>query len=150
MIVRFFFPFFFFLMIRRPPRSTLFPYTTLFRPRARSGRARGAACGEPDPVDAHRVRPPRAVHAPSAEGAAPVGALRERVGLRPWPRIELAGGLRRLPAAEDGSRRWPSLDPHRAWHRLRHARAERSRMSLRKRLSLGTAIALALAIAVAS
>src|SRR2546426_7984959 len=27
---------FFFLMIRRPPRSTLFPYTTLFRsPRAR-------------------------------------------------------------------------------------------------------------------
>src|SRR6266571_7155276 len=27
--------FFFFLMIRRPPRSTLFPYTTLFR----SGRA---------------------------------------------------------------------------------------------------------------
>src|SRR5258705_10654164 len=30
-------PFFFFLMIRRPPRSTLFPYTTLFR----SGDARG-------------------------------------------------------------------------------------------------------------
>src|SRR6267143_5759886 len=28
----FFFPFFF-LMIRRPPRSTLFPYTTLFRSR---------------------------------------------------------------------------------------------------------------------
>src|SRR5690349_2425024 len=26
-----FFAFFFFLMIRRPPRSTLFPYTTLFR-----------------------------------------------------------------------------------------------------------------------
>src|SRR2546429_3113386 len=32
---------FFFLMIRRPPRSTLFPYTTLFRsaPRRRSGTA---------------------------------------------------------------------------------------------------------------
>src|SRR6266480_5828883 len=32
----------FFLMIRRPPRSTLFPYTTLFRARAgcrRSGRS---------------------------------------------------------------------------------------------------------------
>src|ERR1017187_10596457 len=28
-----FVPFFFFLMIRRPPRSTLFPYTTLFRSR---------------------------------------------------------------------------------------------------------------------
>src|SRR5687767_15227727 len=26
-------PFFFFLMIRRPPTSTLFPYTTLFRSR---------------------------------------------------------------------------------------------------------------------
>src|SRR5688572_33334574 len=31
----YFFLFFFFLMIRRPPRSTLFPYTTLFRSRAR-------------------------------------------------------------------------------------------------------------------
>src|SRR3712207_7408266 len=28
--------FFFFLMIRRPPRSTLFPYTTLFRSRYQS------------------------------------------------------------------------------------------------------------------
>src|SRR2546426_12558619 len=28
--------FFFFLMIRRPPRSTLFPYTTLFRSTLRS------------------------------------------------------------------------------------------------------------------
>src|SRR2546429_7007689 len=28
---RIFLIFFFFLMIRRPPRSTLFPYTTLFR-----------------------------------------------------------------------------------------------------------------------
>src|SRR5208283_5628806 len=31
--VYFLFFFFFFLMIRRPPRSTLFPYTTLFRSR---------------------------------------------------------------------------------------------------------------------
>src|SRR5256885_16636715 len=29
--------FFFFLMIRRPPRSTLFPYTTLFRSGDRAG-----------------------------------------------------------------------------------------------------------------
>src|SRR3712207_7989833 len=29
--------FFFFLMIRRPPRSTLFPYTTLFRSRDAHG-----------------------------------------------------------------------------------------------------------------
>src|SRR3989475_11018661 len=35
--------FFFFLMIRRPPRSTLFPYTTLFRsdPHGRRGGADG-------------------------------------------------------------------------------------------------------------
>src|SRR6266498_4672962 len=32
-----FFFLFFFLMIRRPPRSTLFPYTTLFRSRHRAG-----------------------------------------------------------------------------------------------------------------
>src|SRR3989449_676201 len=45
--------FFFFLMIRRPPRSTLFPYTTLFRSReqcrllgdGRGGPAHAAACG---------------------------------------------------------------------------------------------------------
>src|SRR2546430_12512211 len=29
--------YFFFLMIRRPPRSTLFPYTTLFRSTAETG-----------------------------------------------------------------------------------------------------------------
>src|SRR5574340_1300142 len=41
---------FFFLMIRRPPRSTLFPYTTLFRSGPRS-------CGCPTPA-AHRHRRP--------------------------------------------------------------------------------------------
>src|SRR3712207_8610208 len=41
--------YFFFLMIRRPPRSTLFPYTTLFR-------SRGG--GEhPQPADPQRARP---------------------------------------------------------------------------------------------
>src|SRR3712207_7429391 len=34
--------FFFFLMIRRPPRSTLFPYTTLFRSSRRAERSFGA------------------------------------------------------------------------------------------------------------
>src|SRR2546426_5933759 len=32
------FSLFFFLMIRRPPRSTLFPYTTLFRSQGRRGK----------------------------------------------------------------------------------------------------------------
>src|SRR5688572_32521869 len=35
-------------MIRRPPRSTLFPYTTLFRSRVRQGPLRGR------PVEQHR------------------------------------------------------------------------------------------------
>src|SRR5215216_7054308 len=43
---------FFFLMIRRPPRSTLFPYTTLFRSR----RCRRASCRR---RRAPRNRPPR-------------------------------------------------------------------------------------------
>src|SRR2546426_4799877 len=37
--------FFFFLMIRRPPRSTLFPYTTLFRSRPFDDVGRGARAG---------------------------------------------------------------------------------------------------------
>src|SRR5438034_11588579 len=36
--------FFFFLLIRRPPRSTLFPYTTLFRS---LGRFRGSCIAHP-------------------------------------------------------------------------------------------------------
>src|SRR5690348_18057408 len=39
----FLFSLFFFLMIRRPPRSTLFPYTTLFRSRSASGPVGGAS-----------------------------------------------------------------------------------------------------------
>src|SRR3712207_8941290 len=35
----------FLLMIRRPPRSTLFPYTTLFRSRRHSARPRGGDLG---------------------------------------------------------------------------------------------------------
>src|SRR6266480_1544253 len=60
--------FFFFLMIRRPPRSTLFPYTTLFRSHAASDasprtRPRGTRCrgaplrrGPPAPEGARRSR----------------------------------------------------------------------------------------------
>src|SRR2546427_2202752 len=46
---------FFFLMIRRPPRSTLFPYTTLFRSRERRGGAgRCAATGSGHDVQGRR------------------------------------------------------------------------------------------------
>src|SRR6266496_6804202 len=37
-------------MIRRPPRSTLFPYTTLFRPRARFVRSTLFASYVPHPI----------------------------------------------------------------------------------------------------
>src|SRR6185369_17760890 len=48
----FYFLFFFFLMIRRPPRSTLFPYTTLFRSRrhAAVGAQRHVEHQHPDAV----------------------------------------------------------------------------------------------------
>src|SRR2546425_3626464 len=51
------FVFFFFLMIRRPPRSTLFPYTTLFRSRpAGSAAARGGQRSEHLRRDRHPDR----------------------------------------------------------------------------------------------
>src|SRR3712207_8539594 len=43
--------FFFFLMIRRPPRSTLFPYTTLFR----SSLGRDRILGEPQSEEVTKV-----------------------------------------------------------------------------------------------
>src|SRR2546430_8307380 len=56
--------FFFFLMIRRPPRSTLFPYTTLFRSRARRvparhRRLRSLRADGPDQQPVHAARPLR-------------------------------------------------------------------------------------------
>src|SRR5258708_15399982 len=48
-------------MIRRPPRSTLFPYTTLFRSRRREPRSnaqgsRDSCCGGRSPIAAATVR----------------------------------------------------------------------------------------------
>src|SRR5690242_20915398 len=42
-------------MIRRPPRSTLFPYTTLFRSVYRDGRRTGPGDDDRDQVDLYRV-----------------------------------------------------------------------------------------------
>src|SRR3712207_7169465 len=48
---------FFFLMIRRPPRSTLFPYTTLFRsPVRRPAAARGDRARAGHAAQAHALR----------------------------------------------------------------------------------------------
>src|SRR2546427_8470587 len=43
-------------MIRRPPRSTLFPYTTLFRSRRDLGRTRALVL-EPPPIEDERDAP---------------------------------------------------------------------------------------------
>src|SRR2546430_8761452 len=105
------FLFFFFLMIRRPPRSTLFPYTTLFRsrdgvalahrveePPVSTGAARsaGGARGQPDVlpgaqgvarVHAVQARQRVHVHAVAAgdgpQGIPPPPALPDRAAHRP-------------------------------------------------------------------
>src|SRR2546429_6884718 len=65
------FEFFFFLMIRRPPRSTLFPYTTLFR-------SRRAGVGRVAPhLRAGDARP--RTRRGSKHGAAPLSVLHQRV-----------------------------------------------------------------------
>src|SRR2546430_9894484 len=49
---------FFFLMIRRPPRSTLFPYTTLFRSQRRlPGELERDGRNDPDEDEAEEARP---------------------------------------------------------------------------------------------
>src|SRR3712207_9081670 len=62
----------FFLMIRRPPRSTLFPYTTLFRSQA--------AVRPPGPVHDRRGRPclrrPRAERGPEVPALPPASGRR--------------------------------------------------------------------------
>src|SRR5690242_20783783 len=66
-------------MIRRPPRSTLFPYTTLFR--SRCARARG---GLRDARQDHHARLRHAVLGPvqpSRHHAQPVAARSQHLGL---------------------------------------------------------------------
>src|SRR3989441_6456605 len=56
-------------MIRRPPRSTLFPYTTLFRSPQHARRAHADALSQPHPFPQHRVRSDR--HGLGPHGPAP-------------------------------------------------------------------------------
>src|SRR5256885_15952092 len=62
--------FFFFLMIRQPPRSTLFPYTTLFRSLRRANR--------PAPPGREPARPRGAGRTRSARGDLRRAAQRHR------------------------------------------------------------------------
>src|SRR5256885_9689184 len=52
---------FFFLMIRRPPRSTLFPYTTLFRSLPAADRRRRPDAQGPARADRHPAHPTRRI-----------------------------------------------------------------------------------------
>src|SRR3712207_8137203 len=67
---------FFFLMIRRPPRSTLFPYTTLFRSVLDQRRAGDSGREEHPPA-----LKKRSLSAPTDGAASPPGAP----SLRPHP-----------------------------------------------------------------
>src|SRR3989442_13221526 len=79
---------FFFLMIRRPPRSTLFPYTTLFRSLVRPPRRRGERRARPLGVEP-RPRPGPALRDRREHGGR-VSAGDEDHGdvvpRGPWPR----------------------------------------------------------------
>src|SRR2546425_9145419 len=81
-------------MIRRPPRSTLFPYTTLFRSRGAARPARGRALPR-----AGRVRE---VEAPGPDRLRPAGA--RLPGLRGADR-----GLRRARRSEEHTSELQSL-----------------------------------------
>src|SRR5256884_9698014 len=94
--------FFFFLMFRRPPRSTLFPYPTLFR--SRPGRVPAAPRQRAPPPAALRYHLPKP---PGDRGlAAEHGRRRRRVGaggrrgqgraLRREPEIGRASGRERV------------------------------------------------------
>src|SRR3712207_9418040 len=76
---------FFFLMLRRPPRSTLFPYTTLFRSRPRLARPPARPARRPAADRRGRLHGPAQLLAglrPRGPPAAPAGrAARGRGGL---------------------------------------------------------------------
>src|SRR3712207_6950205 len=61
----------FFLMIRRPPRSTLFPYTTLFRSQHHHRRDRRLPVDAPDPPVRQEPRHPLLPQQPTAHGVEP-------------------------------------------------------------------------------
>src|SRR3712207_7547376 len=73
---------FFFLMIRRPPRSTLFPYTTLFRSSLALRRFPDMP-GVPDPVRRQFMVHVRVAYTgPVAEGERLIRPLRDRKSTR--------------------------------------------------------------------
>src|SRR5256885_5561392 len=84
-------------MIRRPPRSTLFPYTTLFRSTSGASSNRfGTSCraARPAPGIGHRLHPPRSARLDRAAGRH--AALLEALGQLA---AQVLADQRGLPAA---------------------------------------------------
>src|SRR2546430_15750194 len=88
--------FFFFLMIRRPPRSTLFPYTTLFRSIQRPGEAaplqerfKSTATGGGDSAVQRRGRRTRIWRESAADRR--YGSERRRTRVRTWAKRSIPG-----------------------------------------------------------
>src|SRR5258708_19816460 len=89
----------FFLMIRRPPRSTLFPYTTLFRSPGPEGW---------DPAARLRPRACRLVEREGCRDARRRAAVAPPLRREPaanWPSASPA------PAARHSGPHWPGSDP---------------------------------------
>src|SRR5690554_7252345 len=76
--------FLFFSMIRPPPRSTLFPYTTLFRSPAQAGRG----WGNPTHVGESRIRPGQTQGSPGTAQTATKSVIAELHPLVMCPRSE--------------------------------------------------------------
>src|SRR5215213_2576009 len=94
--------FFFFLMIRRPPRSTLFPYTTLFRSREAGWQAGGDGQLGVFPAPA------------PARLAAPQGSASLRLAVRAHPRPGISAGRTPARGAVGAAQaRAAAPDPHR-------------------------------------
>src|SRR6266536_6638639 len=109
-----FFCFFFFLMIRRPPRSTLFPYTTLFRPRPRfdSKLPGGGPAGGPRPGDRLEATPGLGRAVPAVEARRELVLPAAEPGALPARRAGHAG--RAEGVQPPGGRRRPAAAPREA------------------------------------
>src|SRR2546430_16954854 len=111
-------------MIRRPPRSTLFPYTTLFRSpgahgagRGRAGVARGQAAGAAGEVTMHRDVDPILRDWPVKPGVTQARLIEARDG-RPVVQLRVDLGVLQMEAGgrPDGDR------PHGAVTYFEHLR----------------------------
>src|SRR6266498_3468874 len=104
---------FFFLMIRRPPRSTLFPYTTLFRSRADHEGARGTR-SRPGPAGADPQLSRAAARGLQADDPPARRARARAPGVPPGREADARGSLGQAALRADGGRDRPDEERGRA------------------------------------